>query len=138
MSKIFISTTLDDNQKYFPGILPFYFRIYNFEINGNEVVSSIEKKSQFSKKTQLVKTKTTLTDLEKVFLEQASEWNNKHYYFAKWTLFPIFLRTEGTFSIRFFFVETMMRKRTMYSQYDFNTETLDLITFNQRSGQIQS
>ena len=31
MSKIFISTTLNDNQKYFPGILPFYFRIYNFD-----------------------------------------------------------------------------------------------------------
>ena len=57
MSKIFISATLDNNQKYFPGILPFYFKLYNHEINGNEIVSSIEKKSHFSKKTETIKNK---------------------------------------------------------------------------------
>jgi len=105
MSKIFVSRTLDDNQKYFPGILPFYFKIYNYSINGNEVISRIEK---------------------------------KHYYFAKWTSFPIFLRKEGIFSIRFFFLETMMHRRNMFIQYDFDIDTQTLIGTNQGSGRIQS
>ena len=137
MSKVFISTTLDNNQKYFPGILPFYFKLYNHKISGNEVVSSIEKRSHFSKKTDIIKTRTTLSAHEKSFLEKAEEENNKHYYFAKWTSFPIFLRKEGIFSIRFFFLETMMHRRNMFIQYDFDIDTQDLIGSNQGSGRIQ-
>ena len=138
MSKVFISTTLDNNQKYFPGILPFYFKLYNHKISGNEVVSSIEKRSHFSKKTDIIKTRTTLSAHEKSFLEKAEEENNKHYYFAKWTSFPIFLRKEGIFSIRFFFLETMMHRRNMFIQYDFDLDTQTLIGTNQGSGRIQS
>jgi len=138
MSKIFVSRTLDDNQKYFPGILPFYFKIYNYSINGNEVISRIEKKSHFSKKTETIKNQTTLSAQERHFLDKAEERNNNHYYFAKWTSFPIFLRKEGIFSIRFFFLETMMHRRNMFIQYDFDLDTQTLIGTNQGSGRIQS
>ena len=138
MSKVFISTTLDNNQKYFPGILPFYFKLYNHKISGNEVVSSIEKRSHFSKKTDIIKTRTTLSAHEKSFLDKAEELNNNHYYFAKWTSFPIFLRKEGIFSIRFFFLETMMHRRNMFIQYDFDIDTQNFIGTNRGSGRIQS
>lgn len=138
MAKVFISRTLDNTQKYFPGILPFYFKIYKYEINGDEVISSIEKKSHFSKKTDIIKIKATLTHQEKVLLEKAEELNNNHYYFSKWTSLPIFIRKEGIFSIRFFFLETMMHRRNMFVQYNFDTVTQNFIIANQGSSRIQS
>jgi len=138
MSKIFISRTLDTNQKYFPGILPFYFKLYNHEIIGDDIISSIEKKSHFSKKTDVIKTRTKLSAQEKSFFDKAEELNNSHYYFAKWTSFPTFVRKEGTFSVKFFFLETMMHRRNMFIQYDFDLDTQNLIGTNQGSGRIQS
>jgi len=138
MSKIFVSRTLNNNQKYFPGVLPFYFRLYNHEIIGNEITSSIEKKSHFSKKIDIIKIEATLSAQEKNLLVKAEERNNNHYYFAKWTSLPIFIRKEGTFSIRFFFLETMMHRRNMYIQYDFDTATQKFIGANQGSGRIQN
>jgi len=138
MSKIFVSTTLKNNQKYFPGVMPFYYRLYNYENNGNEVVSTIEKKSHFSKKSEIIKIKTTFSAQEKTFLDKAEELNNNHYYFAKWTLHPIIVRKEGTLSIRFFFLETMMRYRTMYIQYNFDIDTQNFIGANRGSSRIQS
>jgi len=137
MSKVFISRTLDNNQKYFPGILPFYFKLYNHEIIGNEVVTSIEKKSHFSKKTDIVKNRAILTTQEKLLFEMAEKLNNNHYYFAKWTSFPIFVRKEGMFSVKFFFMETMMRTRNMFIQYNFNLDTQTFISADQGSGRIQ-
>lgn len=137
MSKVFISRTLDNNQKYFPGILPIYFKLYNHEIIGNEVVTSIEKKSHFSKKTDIVKNRAILTTQEKLLFEMAEKLNNNHYYFAKWTSFPIFVRKEGMFSVKFFFMETMMRTRNMFIQYNFNLDTQTFISADQGSGRIQ-
>ncbi len=138
MSKIFISRTLNTNQKYFPGILPFYFKLYYHEIIGDDIISSIEKKSHFSKKTDIIKTRTTLSAQEKSFFDKAEELNNSHYYFAKWTSFPIFIRKEGIFSVKFFFLETMMHRRNMFIQYDFDLDTQNFIGTNQGSGRIQS
>lgn len=138
MAKIFISRTLDNNQKYFPGVLPFYFKLYTHEIIGNEVVTSIEKKSIFSKKPEIIKNRAILSNQEKFFLESARELNNNHYYFAKWTSFPIFVRKEGIFSVKFFFMETMMHKRNMFIQYNFNLDTQAFISADQGSGRIQA
>jgi hypothetical protein len=79
----------------------------------------------------------TLSDQERKFFEKAKELNNMHYYFAKWTSFPTFIRKEGIFSVKLYFLETYMRKRTMYIQYDFDLDTQDLISSNQSSGPIQ-
>jgi hypothetical protein len=117
--------------------LPFYFKLYNHEVIGNEVISRIEKKSHFSKKTEIIENNSILSAQEKVFLEMAKELNNNHYYFAKWTSFPIFVRKEGIFSIKFFFMETMMRTRNMFIQYDFDVDTQTFIGADQGSGHIQ-
>ena len=69
-----------------------------------------------------------------VFFEQGMALCNEYYYFAKWTAVPIFIRKEGIFSIRFFFMETMMRNRTMFIQYDFNILTQQMISFKRSSG----
>ena len=138
MSKIFVSATLENHQKYLPGVLPFYFKLYSYEINGNEVVASIEKRSHFSKKKEIIQINAVLNTQEKISFDKAWELNNKHYYFAKWTPLPVIVRKEGIFSIRFFFLETMMRYRNMYIQYDFDIDTQNFIDTNRGSGRIQS
>lgn len=110
--------------------------IFKKEIVENEVSISIVKKSHFSKNQEIFSTKTVLNDEEMVLFEQGMAHCNKYYYFAKWTAIPIFIRKEGIFSIRFFFIETMMRKRTMFIQFDFDILSRQMISFNQGSGHI--
>jgi len=135
-SKLWFSSNLNKNEKYFPGILPFFFMIFKKEIVENEVSISIVRKSHFSKNQEIFNTKTILMDEEMVLFEQAMTHCNKYYYFVKWTAIPIFIRKEGIFSIRFFFIETMMRKRTMFIQFDFDILSRQIINFNQGSGQL--
>ncbi len=132
-SKLWFSSKLNKNQKYFPGILPFYFMILDKSIKQNELSLSIVRKSHFSKNHEIFNTKTILADEEMVLFEQGMALCNKYYYFAKWTAIPIFIRKEGIFSIRFFFMETMMRKRTMFIQYNFDTLTRQMISFKRSS-----
>ncbi len=138
LSKLLVSRTLDTNQKYLPGLLPFYFKLYNYDLNGNEIVTSIEKKSHFSKKTEEIIIKATLSSQEKIFYDEAWKLNKKNYYFAKWTLIPTVIREEGIFTVRFFFLETMMRTRNMYIQYNFDLDTQVYIGVEQGSGHIQN
>jgi len=133
-SKLWFSSKLNKNQKYFPGVLPFFFVIFTKEIVGNEVSLSLVRKSHFSKNQEIFSTTTILKDEEMVFFEQSIALCNEYYYFAKWTPVPIFIRKEGIFSIRFFFIETMMRKRTMFIQYDFDILTQQMISVNRSSG----
>ncbi|MHA1235566.1 MAG: metal-dependent hydrolase [Promethearchaeota archaeon] len=126
-SKLWFSSKLNKNQKYFPGVLPFFFVIFERELVENTLSLSIEIKSHFSKDQEIFSSKTILTDEEMIFFEQAMAHCNKYYYFAKWTAVPIFIQKEGVFSIKFFFIETMMRKRTMFIQYDFDIISQQLI-----------
>ena len=119
---------------YFPGVLPFFFVIFERELVENTLSLSIVRKSYFSKNQEIFSSKTVLKDEEMALFEQALAHCNEYYYFAKWTAVPIFIRKEEVFSIRFFFIETMMRKRTMFIQYDFDTLTRQMIGFNRSSG----
>ena len=58
----------------------------------------------------------------------------ENYYFSKWTVLPIFFRKEGIFSIKFFFLEPMVRSRAMYIQFDFDTNTREVIDTTQSFG----
>ncbi len=133
-SKLWFSSKLNKNQKYFPGVLPFFFVIFERELVENILSLSLVRKSHFSKNQEIFNSKTILTDEEMIFFEQGMALCNKYYYFAKWTAVPIFIRKEGIFAIRFFFIETMMRKRTMFIQYDFDIFTRQMISVNRTSG----
>jgi hypothetical protein len=60
-----------------------------------------------------------------------------NYYFAKWTLFPVIIKQNETFSVKFFFLETMMKKRTFYLKIEFGMLTHELIGYYRGSGPIQ-
>ena len=133
-SKLWFSSKLNKNQKYFPGVLPFFFVIFTKELVENELSLSLVRKSHFSKNEEIFSTKTILNDEEMVFFKQSIAHYNEYYYFAKWTGVPIFIRKEGIFSIKFFFIEPMMRRRNMFIQYDFDILTREIISVNRTSG----
>ncbi|MBY9006339.1 MAG: metal-dependent hydrolase [Candidatus Lokiarchaeota archaeon] len=136
ISKILLSSNFKRNQKFLPGILPFYYTIYNYNIIENEISLSIDRKSHFSKTKDTETIKTILSKEEMNLFKKVTELCNNHYYYAKWTLVPIFIRNEEIFTIKIFFLETMIRKKTMYIQYDFGIRSQQLIGFNRGSGQI--
>ncbi|MFX1433636.1 MAG: metal-dependent hydrolase [Promethearchaeota archaeon] len=136
ISKVWLSLNLKSNQKYLPGILPFSYTIYSNDIVENEISLSLERKFHFSKIKDMIKINTFLNTEEFILFKKGIELCNANYYYAKWTVFPIFIRDEEIFSIKLFFLETMMRNRTMYVQFDFVMRTLQLIGFNRGSGKI--
>ncbi|KKN03978.1 hypothetical protein LCGC14_1102300 [marine sediment metagenome] len=73
-----------------------------------------------------------------VLFQKGIELCLENYYFAKWTILPIFIRNNGTFGIRFFFLEPMMNRRAMNIQFDFDILTHQLIRIKRSYGHIQS
>jgi len=136
ISKVLVSSTLSSNQKYFPGVLPFYFTIYNYEITDNQVSLRLERKSHFSKIQEIYNENIGLNPEEMALFEKAKELSKANYYLAKWTMFPVFIKTNETFSIRLYFLETLMRNRTMNVQYDFSAINQELIKVRQGYGSI--
>jgi len=136
-SKVWISSNLENNQKYLPGILPFFYVVYNHEIFKNEISLNIERRSHFSKTKKIKNTKIFLNTEEMILFKKGLEMCNENYYYAKWTIFPFFIRNKGIFSIRFFFLETLMNNRTFYIQFNFSILTQQLLSFNQGRGSIQ-
>ncbi|MEE9377087.1 MAG: metal-dependent hydrolase [Candidatus Lokiarchaeia archaeon] len=137
LMKIWINLHLKDNQKYFPGVFPFFFVIYEYEITHKGISLRVEKMSHFSKSRVIYKNQSVLDSKEMVFFKKGIELCNGYYYYAKWTIVPLFFRNEGVFSIRFYFLETMVHGRTNYIQFDFDTFTQEVIDFNRGYGRIQ-
>jgi len=138
LAKIWINSRLKDNQKYFPGVLPFYFYIFEKERSQNSLSVHIEKKSHFSKSKLIYKNNSILNSVEMELFNKGIELRMENYYYAKWNVIPIFLRNEGVFSIRFFFMEPMVRARAMYIQYDFDLTSKQEIGYHQKFGRIHS
>ncbi|MHA2125609.1 MAG: metal-dependent hydrolase [Promethearchaeota archaeon] len=137
-ARIWINSRLKDNQKYFPGVLPFYFYIFEKEQSNNSLSVLIEKRSHFSRTKLIYKNKSTLSSIEMELFRKGTELCLNNYYYSKWTVVPVFLRNESVFSIRFFFVEPMVRARAMYIQYDYSLSSRQDIGYHQSFGRIQS
>ncbi len=137
ISKVWFSSNLTDNQKYLPGVSPFSYVIFNHEIDENNISLRLERKYHFSKTKEVRRINFGLNTEEMGLYEKGMELLSKNSYYAKWTLFPIIIRTDEIFSVKIFFLETMMHKRTMYVQFDFGTLTQQLVSFNRGSGPIQ-
>jgi hypothetical protein len=138
LAKVWINLHLQDNQKYFPGVFPIYFTIFEQEITHDTLSLSIEKKSHFLTSKVLYNNRVVLEPEEMIFFNKASEMCNQHYYYAKWTVVPIFLREIGVFSVKFFFLETMVHGKTHYIQYIFDTTTQQYVSSKQGYGHISS
>ncbi|MHA1915056.1 MAG: metal-dependent hydrolase [Promethearchaeota archaeon] len=136
ISKLWLSSRLEKHQKYLPGVFPFFYIIYNQLVSESEVSLSLERGSHFSRKKEIKNSSAILSTEEKALFEKGLEMCKASYYYAKWTLFPTFIRSDGIFSVKFFFLETMMRNRTMYNQYDFGKLAQQVISINQGSGRF--
>ncbi|MFX1386010.1 MAG: metal-dependent hydrolase [Promethearchaeota archaeon] len=131
LMKIWIGSHLKRNQKYLPGVLPFKFFIFEKEMVNNNISLHLEKKSLFSRTKLIYKNNSILTPQEMDSFKKGLELCMENYYYAKWTVLPIFFRNDGVFSIRFFFLEPMVHSRALFVQYDFDINTERLIDNNQ-------
>ncbi len=138
LSKILISLDLKKDYKYFLGISPFNYFLYKFNYSGSKISQSIEIKSHFWKKRKIHSVDNILDTEEKEIFMKAIEKCQQIYYYTKWTLFPIFVRNGFIFTVKFFFLETMIKNRTMYIQFDFNKLTHNLINTSRGSGIIST
>lgn len=134
LTKIWITFHLRENQKYFPGVLPFYFYIFEKNIINDNINLHLEKKSHFGRSKVLFKNTTNLSTKEMDIFNKGVDLYNKSYYYSKWTVLPRFSSDDGIFSIKFYFLEPMVRSRAMYIQYDFDLTTEILIGYNQSFG----
>lgn len=132
VSKLNISKNLGENQKFFPGVLPFYYYILNK--TENELI--VERKAHFSKPKIIARSSFELNDLEEKLFKKGSDKLSKDYYMAKWTTFPKFHREDGIFKIKYFFLEPMVRSRAMYMQYDYDLHQKREIRYKQNFGRI--
>ena len=138
LTKVWISSHLKENQKYFPGVLPLYFFIFEKEIVNNNISLRLEKRSHISRTKLIYKNNSNLTQLEMGFFKKGMEICMKNYYFAKWTVLPIFFRNDGVFSIKLFFLEPMIRTRALHIQFDFDMNTKEVIGHNQSFGRFDA
>ncbi|NVM38202.1 MAG: metal-dependent hydrolase [Candidatus Lokiarchaeota archaeon] len=138
LTKVWINLHLKDNQKYFPGVFPFFYVIYEYELTHSGVSLCVEKKSHFSKSKVIYKNHSVLNSEEMLFFKKAIELCNEYYYYAKWTFVPIIIRNDSIVSIRLFFLETMVHGRTNYIQFDFVKITQQVVNFNRGYGPILS
>ena len=136
VTKILGSSHLNSNQKYFPGVLPFFFTIFEYEIIENTVNLVLEKKSLFSKRSLIYKKATNLNSLEMEIFEKGLSICRARYYYAKWTLLPAFIKEGGVLSVRYYFLEPLMHKRTPYIQYSFDLISKEVIGVKQFYGSI--
>ncbi|MFX1303117.1 MAG: metal-dependent hydrolase [Promethearchaeota archaeon] len=138
LTKVWVSSHLKENQKYFPGVLPFYFYIFEKKIVNNNISLSLEKKSHISKTKLIYKNNSNLTPQEMGFFKKGMEMCIENYYFAKWTVLPIIFRNDRVFSIRFFFLEPMVRNRALNVQFDFDMNTERVIGYDQNFGRFDA
>jgi len=136
LTKVLIGSHLKENQKYFPGVLPFYFFVFEKKIVNNNLSLRLEKKSHISRAKLIYKNNSNLTLQEMSIFKKGIELCMENYYYAKWTVLPIFFRNDGAFSIRFFFLEPMVHSRAMYIQFDFDMNTEKVIGYNQSFGRF--
>jgi len=87
----------------------------------------LEKKSLFTKRSVFYKKSFTMNNTEMELFEKALSICNSDYYFAKWTLLPILIESEGNLSVRCYFLEPMVRKRAVYVQYTFDIASQEVI-----------
>jgi membrane-bound metal-dependent hydrolase YbcI (DUF457 family) len=137
-TKIWITSHLSDNQKYFPGILPTTYYILERESRNNVLSLSLIKKSHIAREKVLYENQVALTSIQEILLKKSIEICKEDYYRAKWTILPIFSQNDGIISIRLFFIEPLIHSRAMYVQFDFNIYSEELVASDRSFGRLNS
>ena len=138
ISKIIVNAQLDENQKYFPGVLPFYYYVLSREIENNKISLKLVKKAHFKKAKEILKREVILNPEELKLFDKADKICKNDYYFAKWTTIPSFIHENGLFTIKMFFVEILNSNKALYIRYDFDVKSQQLISISQKRGSIQN
>jgi membrane-bound metal-dependent hydrolase YbcI (DUF457 family) len=138
LTRIWVNFHLNENQKYFPGVFPFFFFIFERQITENRLYLKIEKRSHFWRNKVIYENSENLTIEEMAFLKKGLEVCMENYYYAKWTVLPKIYRIAGEVSLKLFFMEPMIREKAHYIQFDFNKELKAVIGYRQSFGRINT
>ncbi|MFX1374183.1 MAG: metal-dependent hydrolase [Promethearchaeota archaeon] len=136
LTKVWVNSHLTENQKYFPGIFPFFFYIFEKEMVNNNLSLRIERKSHISRTKLIYKNSSTLTSQEMDLFNKGMKLCMQNYYFAKWTVLPIFFRNDGVFTMKFFFIEPMVHSRALYIQFNFDVNSEEILSYKQGYGRF--
>jgi membrane-bound metal-dependent hydrolase YbcI (DUF457 family) len=138
LTRIWVGSYLKENQKYFPGVLPIFFFIFEKQIENNTLSLRIEKRSHIWKTKIIYENSEKLTNEEMAFLKKGLKLCMENYYYAKWTVLPKIYRSYGEISLKLFFLEPMIRTKAHYIQFDFNKEFNEVIGYRQSFGTINT
>ncbi|MFX1280471.1 MAG: metal-dependent hydrolase [Promethearchaeota archaeon] len=138
LTRIWVSSHLTENQKYFPGVLPFFFFIFEKKIENNTLSLQIEKRSHLWKTKIIYQNSEKLTLEEMMFLKKGLEKCMENYYYAKWTVLPKIYRFNGQITLKLFFLEPMVRSKAHYIQFDFNKELKEVVGYKHSFGKINN
>ncbi|MFW9929012.1 MAG: metal-dependent hydrolase, partial [Candidatus Thorarchaeota archaeon] len=123
IAKIWINHRLNEHQKYLPGVLPFNYFIFDISIENNKLMTRIEKKSHISGSKIIYENKTNLTPRDMYIYKKGLELCMENYYFGKWTVLPELFKYNGVTSLKFFFLEPMIKARATYLKFEFDNNT---------------
>lgn len=129
-------SNLIQTQKYFPGVFPHQYYIYDFNLTQESIKINLAKGSRTYPPIVYLEKEWSLTRNEMEVYEMAVQMCNEDYYRNKWTKIPFVERNGSTISIKFFFLETMMNGKSMSLNYDFDKFTKKLNAKTQKYGRV--
>jgi membrane-bound metal-dependent hydrolase YbcI (DUF457 family) len=134
--KYFVTKKTPINQKYLPGIFPLNYFLFESNSADHNLHVYLEKKSLLNGTTLQISRNYELSATEKPIFNKAISLCNADYYRKKWTKFPKIVKEDGKFTVRFYFLETMMNNKTMNLEYEFEPNEGILLNENRSYGKI--
>ena len=133
--KISAKRNMSSTEKYFPGVFPFYYYIYNYDISREIINLQFEKRSIFGNQQSIFNYQKKHSSNDYTRINEALDVCNQDYYSNKWTKIPI-LHEEKENELKMevvtvFFLEPYMAKRTTGLDLIYNPIEHNYITTNQ-------
>ena len=133
-----INSDLLQTQKYFPGVLPNQYYLYDFHLTQYRIKLNLVKGTRSHSPKTYTEKEWNLTEQEMRFYEEALRICNEDYYRNKWTKIPMIIRNGNSFQITFYILETMMNGKSMSLIYVFDTVTEKMLRISQSYGRINT
>jgi len=127
-----------NDQVYLPGVIPTKYSIFSFSKNANELNIDLVMKRHFAGEERIFKNHLVLSNGELKLYDNSIKMCKSVYYYSKWTLLPILIKQSEVVSIRIYFLETLINRKTSYMQYNYEAGSKELIGFERGFGLIES
>lgn len=115
---------------YIPGFLPIFYYVLENQVNANNTIFKLTKRSIFSKKRdELLKREILNNSIEMVFYEKAKEVSKEYRFFHKWNaIFPFIQERGELIKVVLILAESYSRMSSHFLSIVFNKNTKQIIT----------